>query len=405
MFKSSKENKLQIGDTLICLDVGTEFLKVLIFRINNTSEIEVIEYLKSRQHVTAMKNGTITSIRRVTENIVQTISSLQNKTYKAAIMGIAGELVKGVIVEVNYERSYGNKPITKDELKSIIESAREEAYDEAKKLIFNQIGDISGETKNISLLNVSIVDAILDGFKVEDPIGITASSVNIKIYFTFAPVLYINYLKSIADEAVGVDLVGIVPQPFAVARRIAKSNDKDFSTIIIDIGGGTTDLALIHNGVPIATNMLAFGSRVFTKRIASDLKLTLQDAEDFKIRYSQDRLSEYRKQEVKNAIKKDTALWATQVAIGLEEFLSLVEGFPHTFHLCGGGALLPEIKEELIEYPWIKELPFNRSPKVNFIYPHELNGVNDPLNLLKSVEDVTPASIAGFTLDLFSLEW
>ena len=387
-----------LNKPFLCLDIGTEFLKLLVYGVKGSS-IEVMEYVKSRQHSSAMKNGTITSIRRVTENVLETLSKLKTKKFSNAIMGIAGELVKGLVIEVAYERTSPDVPITVKELKLVIEKVKQDAYDEAQKLIFNQVGEVTGEVKNISMLNYSIVESVLDGFRVEDPLGMKSAKATFKIYFTFVPVLYINYFKSITD-VIKVDLMGIVPQPFAVGRAISYSNSDSFSTIIIDIGGGTTDLALIYNGIPLATNMLAFGSRVFTKRISFDLNLTLSEAEEFKIRYSRGDLSEYRKQEVRESIMKDVSLWCNQVAIGLEEFLPFVDGFPHTFHLCGGGSLLPEIKEQLIEYPWIKELPFNRSPKVHYIYPKDLSGIEDPLNLLTSVEDVTPASIARFTLDL-----
>lgn len=401
MFSFTQKFEIDNNKSFLCLDIGTEFLKVLVYKVNLNS-IEVVEYLKSRQHSAAMKNGTITSIRRVTENIVQTMANLRTKNFAGVIMGIAGELVKGVIFEINYDRSDSTKKITVDELNTVINKVKNQAYEEAQKLIFNQIGEVTGEVRNLSLLNYAIVESVLDGFKVEDPVGMTGSSAVLKVYFTFAPVLHVNYFKAITD-IIKLNLIGIVPQPFAVARSINGFSKDDFSTIIVDIGGGTTDLALIQNGVPIATNMLAFGSRVFTKRIAVDLNLTLLDAEDFKIRYSRGDLSDYRMQEIRNSIINDVSLWVDQLAIGLEDFLSLVDGFPQTFHLCGGGSLLPEIKEKLIEYPWIRDLPFNRSPKVHYIYPSDLNGVVDPQNLLTSVEDVTPASIARFSLDLLYL--
>lgn len=382
----------------LCLDIGTEYLKVIVYKIVD-SNIEVLEYLRARQHNTAMKNGTVTSIRRVIETIYDTIQKLQTKKFEGAIMGIAGELVKGVMVEARYIRNNPSQSIDKDEIDLIAEKILPEAYKEAQKLVFNQVGDTTGELKNLEMLNYIIVDAEIDSFRVEDPIGMTGVEAKIKFYCTFAPVLHVNYLRSITDS-IGVRLIAITPQPFAIARAINGARSSSFSGIIIDIGGGTTDIAVIQNGVVVGTHMVAFGSRVFTKRIAADLNLTLNEAEEFKIKYSKGELAQGRVQDVKNALMKDVPFWTTQVAIGLEEFLPLVSGFPHRIYLCGGGSLLPEIKTNLIEFPWTKELPFNRSPKISYLYPTDLYGIIDPNNLFTSVEDVTPLSIARFTVEL-----
>jgi len=398
MFPFKKTTNTGATKRYVCLDIGTEFLKVIVYAVKNQN-IEVVEYLKTRQHSAAMKNGTVTSIRRVIETVYETMQKLHSKKFEGAIMGIAGELVKGVMVEAKYDRSDPGKQIDRFEIQAVADKIKEEAFTEAKNLVFNQIGDTTGELKNLEMLNFVVVDAEIDGFRVEDPIGMTGSEAKIKVYFTFAPVLHVNYLKSITDS-IGLRLLGIIPQPFAISRSITGAKDRDFSAIIIDIGGGTTDIAIVQNGVSVGTHMAPFGSRVFTKRIMQDLKLTLDEAEEFKIKYSKGELSELRANEIKTSLQKDVPFWTAQVAIGLEEFLSIVNGFPHQIYICGGGALLPEIKASLIEFPWTKELPFNRSPKVSFLYPRDLQGIIDNANLLSSVDDVTPASIARFTLEI-----
>lgn len=401
-FKKQK-NELDNHGTYLCIDVGTEFLKVIAFDIVDR-KVNVLDYVKSRQHSAAMKNGTVTSIRRVIENVHETISNLKTHGthYSGAIMGIAGELVQGVMVEGKYTRNNSAKQIDQNEIKLVADKILDEAFKEAQNLVFNQIGETTGELSNIDVINYVIVDAEIDGFRVEDPIGLTGSEAKIKIYFTFAPVLHINYLKSITDS-ININLLGIVPQPFAVARAVKGAREADFSAIIIDVGGGTTDIAVVQNGVALDNKMIAFGGRVFTKRIANDLKLTINEAEEFKIKYSTGELTSSRVNEVRDAINKDTTLWPFSVYIGLKEFLNLVSGFPHKMYLCGGGSLLPEIKDSLVEFPWTKELPFNRSPKIEYLKPENIDNIIDENNLLHGTDDVTPASIACFTLELLEL--
>ena len=74
--------------------------------------------------------------------------------------------------------------------------------------------------------------------------------------------------------------------------------------------------------------------------------------------------------------------------------------YPDTFYLCGGGALLPDIKEMMLTYPWHKHLPFNRMPKVTLVTPDRLDRVYDKSGLLVNPYDVTPAALARFYWDV-----
>jgi hypothetical protein len=67
--------------------------------------------------------------------------------------------------------------------------------------------------------------------------------------------------------------------------------------------------------------------------------------------------------------------------------------------LCGGGSLLPEIKEVMREFPWSKLLPFATVPKIELISPAQLVNLTDDSGDLKYIYDVTPASLSLFAFD------
>jgi hypothetical protein len=76
-----------------------------------------------------------------------------------------------------------------------------------------------------------------------------------------------------------------------------------------------------------------------------------------------------------------------------------VDVFPTQIYLCGGGALLPEMKEVMIEFPWKKLLPFALVPKIKTFKPELLSSINDSSGKLKHIYDITPASLAKFAYD------
>ncbi len=76
-----------------------------------------------------------------------------------------------------------------------------------------------------------------------------------------------------------------------------------------------------------------------------------------------------------------------------------ISSFPTDIYLCGGGALLPEMKEVMLEYPWKRYLPFPVVPKINFFTPEKLETVRDNSGDLRHVFDITPASLTKFIYD------
>jgi cell division protein FtsA len=397
MFGKKKEEK---PIRYLGLDIGTEYIKAILFRVEDGS-IVVEHFLRVKQKMTAMKNGTITNIRNVISACEEALSGLDTEDVKivGSFIGIAGELVKGVPLDVSYKREGGI--ITEKEIEDVISKIEPDAYEEAKEIYRKSTGRETVDEFEIKLTNITVVQSKVDGFEVENPVGIEGTKVFLKAYFTFAPQLHINYVSSVS-EALGIDVLGIMAEPFALARSIKKYNEKLFSGIIIDIGGGTTDIAVVKDGIVMNTQMFAFGGRVFTKRIAADLNVSLEEAENLKIKYSSKEISVTKLPEVKAAILKDVPVWVSGVEIALSEFLDDVTSFPATIYLCGGGALLGEIKEALIEHPWTQVLPFQRAPKVYYLSLNELDGIKDETGELNKPEYVPSLAISRYALEVVS---
>jgi len=205
-------------------------------------------------------------------------------------------------------------------------------------------------------------------------------------------------LQSIASE-LGLDLLSIVAEPYAVARCVGMEDAVEFSAIFIDVGGGTTDLAVVREGGIEGTKMFALGGRAFTKRIASELGLSFQEAERIKIKYSQNSVSLNIARRIEKILKSDCEVWLSGVELSLREFSSS-DLLPSRILICGGGSKLLGIKKVLEGRNWVKELPFAKKPDISFIYPRDVVDIVDSTNQLSNVEDVTPMSLANLALDI-----
>ena len=134
---------------------------------------------------------------------------------------------------------------------------------------------------------------------VDSLVGYKGREVKLHFYASFAPKTYTEALRKVAQE-LGLEVVGIVSQPFSVARAFSGSSSRDFSAIFIDIGGGTTDIAVVDRGNVVETKMFAFGGRTFTKEIAKVLQIDTRHAEQRKIKYAEKELT----RELSNTIQK-----------------------------------------------------------------------------------------------------
>lgn len=384
---------------LLALDIGTEYVKALIFKLEGDF-VNIIAASKIRQQRDAMKGGAITNISSVVETsklAIADVSEILGKREKLehVILGIAGEFVRGVSVVANYDREVPSEKIDNKEISLVMNNIKAEAFEQASEEIAEEIGVDSSQ---IQLVNANITDTYIDKFRVTNPFGFQGKSVQFNVFAAFAPSIHFNALRHIAEQ-LGLNVLAIVAEPFVVSQAHKNANDQNFGGIFIDIGGGTTDIAVVRKGGVVDTQMFAFGGRVFTKRIAADLNVDYKQAEDMKLRYSAGKLSEYVESKVKKAIRKDIDVWVSGIELALSE-IEDIEVYPSRIYLCGGGSLLPEIKTALLEYPWTQVLSFNRFPKVNFMLVDHCRNIDDKTGTLNEPADVTPAALARFTLEV-----
>jgi cell division protein FtsA len=199
---------------------------------------------------------------------------------RQVVIGIAGELVKGVTNTIRYRRPQPDKPLDNAEMEFIIDKVHERAQMKAQRQIALETGNNDVEVK---LVNSALVSIHIDGYKVSNPIGFQGKDVAVQIYTAFAPMVHIGALERVADE-LSLDLLAVAAEPFAVSRSVLGDDaSSNFTAILIDVGGGTTDIAVVNDGGVEGTKMFGIGGRSFTRTIANDLDLTYKDAEKLKI--------------------------------------------------------------------------------------------------------------------------
>lgn len=387
----------------ISLDIGTEYVKTVIFRVEDGYGVAVGS-AREKQKLSDMHGGAVTDISGVIRNCEAAIDQAAQEAGivpDQVVVGIAGELVKGVSNTISHVRKKPQDRLTQVEIQEIISTVQQQALEMNKQALAWETGHTEID---VQLVNSAVVAMSIDGYRVQNPLGFTGRNVNISVYNSFAPIVQLGAIQTVV-EALGLDLLSVAAEPYAVSRCLGQEESADLSGIFIDIGGGTTDIAVVRGGGLEGTKMFALGGRTFTKRIANDLKLSFKEAEDMKLEYSSGKLLDRKKEQVAKALDSDAGIWLSGVELSLDEF-SQSERFtdnkvmPPRIYLCGGGSLLPEIKKALQSEGWYKSLPFPRKPDVIFLKPESVVNIKDETGRLTSTQDVTPMSLANLALEL-----
>lgn len=360
---------------IVGLDIGTEFVKALIAKITDKG-LEIVGVGKCHQQLTDMQAGAISDIAGVVANCDEALNQAEqqaNVSARSAIIGIAGELVKGTTTTIRCTRKNSSKPLDAEEFDQIIALVQERAEAKAKKSLEWELG---GKTIEIKLVNSAIVNIDIDGYLVTNPIGFQGKEILIQLYTAFAPLIHIGALEKTAQE-LDLDLLAVAAEPFAVARSIIGDDpNANTSAILMDIGGGTTDIAVINEGGVQGTQMFGIGGRAFTKSIERELDVSFASAEKLKLAVSNNNLTEKYRTGVIKAITQTVDVWESGVELALAEFNKL-DHLPDTVLLCGGGASLDLVVDRLEEGDWYKDLPFTKRPKIHYIHPSDVSGIID----------------------------
>jgi len=360
---------------IVALDIGTEFVKALIAKMDD-DKLTIVGAGRVRQDVSDMHSGAIADIAGVVQNCEDALAEAEEQAglqAKRVIIGIAGELVKGVTNTIRYRRPQPDRPLDEAEMEFIIEKVQERAQEKAPKEIALETGNDEVEVK---LVNSALVSIHIDGYKVSNPIGFQGKDVAIQIYTAFAPMVHIGALERVASE-LALELLAVAAEPFAVSRSVLGNDaSSTFTAILADVGGGTTDIAVVNDGGVEGTKMFGIGGRSFTRTIASEMDLGYDSAEKLKINLEHEKIKASIKHEAEKAIDKTLDVWIDGVELALSEFDS-VDHLPNRILLCGGGSSLSQLVEALETREWYKELPFTKRPSVQLIKTTDVIGIED----------------------------
>lgn len=373
--KTLNRDKVSSGEYMVALDIGTEYVKALVGRVIG-NQVEIIGVGRAHQELSDMQAGAVADIAAVVANCDHALAAAEQQagvSARTAVIGIAGELVKGTTSTVRFTRKNPNRELSIDEMGRIIELVQERAEAKARQQLAWELG---GKDVEVRLVNSALVRIDIDGYKVTNPIGFQGRDVVVEMYTAFAPMIHIGALERTASE-LDLELLAVAAEPFAVARSVVGDDpNTSMSAVLMDVGGGTTDIAVVNEGGVEGTKMFGIGGRAFTHSIERELDVPYPKAESIKLGISAGKVVPGDKKAIEKALAKTLNVWSGGVELALAEF-SKLDHLPHRLLLCGGGSSLDMLMSQLEDTDWYKDLPFTKKPTVQHIKPEEVVGITD----------------------------
>lgn len=385
------------GQYLVGLDIGTEYVKALIGEVKHDT-IEIIGVGRAHQALSDMQAGAVADIAAVVQNCDSALSQAEKQaelSVRSAIVGIAGELVKGTTVTVKCARKNPETSLTIEEVERIITLVQERAAERARRELFVDLG---GKDIEIRLVNSALVGIEIDGYPVTNPIGFQGKDVVVQLYTAFAPMIHIGAIEKVTEE-LDLDLLAVAAEPFAVARSVIGNDpNQNKSAVLMDVGGGTTDIAVIQEGGLQGTEMFGIGGRAFTRAIERELNVDFTDAEQRKLALDKADPKQSDNNKALQAIDRTLEVWTSGVELALQEFNQL-DYLPDQLLLCGGGSSLEALMSSLQNEKWYSDLPFTKRPTVKHIDPKEVINISDATGDVTDHTYVTAMGLLRVGLD------
>jgi len=258
------ENKISVG-----LDIGTTKI-VAMSGVKN-------EYDKT-QILGQGKSVSLGVHRGVVNNITQTIQSIQQAIQEAeqssgekissVTVGIAGQHIRSLQHSDYITRANSELVIDEGDIERLI--------NQVHKLVM-----LPGE----EIIHVLPQEFKVDGqAEIKEPIGMYGGRLEANFHVVVGQVSSIRNIGRCIKSA-GLDLEGITLEPLASANAVLSSEEKEAGVALIDIGGGTTDLAIFRDGIIRHTAVVPFGGNVITEDIKEGCSIIEKQAELLKIKF------------------------------------------------------------------------------------------------------------------------
>ncbi len=269
-------------EIVVGLDIGTTKICAIIGRKNEHGKIEILGLAKSDS--IGVTRGVVSNIEKTVQSIKQAVDEAENKSgvdIKVVNVGIAGQHIKSLQHRGMKTRNDVNTEINQADIDAIIEDMYRLAMQPGEEII-----------------HVIPQEYIVDNEQgIKDPIGMSGIRLEANCHIITGQVTAAHNIKRCVEKA-GLEVAELILEPLASSEAVLTDEEKEAGVVLVDMGGGTTDIAIFQDGIIRHTAVIPFGGNVITEDIKEGCTIIRNQAELLKIKFGSALASENQENEI-----------------------------------------------------------------------------------------------------------
>ncbi len=259
------------NEILVALDIGTTKVCAIAGRKNNFGQLEILGIGKVES--VGVLRGVVSNIEKTVQAISEAVAAAEKalpeeETIDTVHVGIAGQHIKSLQHRGILMRDNDTDEISRADIERLVS--------DMYKLVLPP-GD--------KIIHVIPQEYTIDNEQgISDPIGMSGVRLEANFHIITGQITASKNIYRCVEKA-GLDVASLTLEPIASAEAILSHEEKEAGIALVDIGGGTTDLAIFHEGIIRHTAVIPFGGNVITKDIKEGCKVMLNQAEKLKVKF------------------------------------------------------------------------------------------------------------------------
>ena len=344
-----KHSNISVG-----LDIGTTKIVAMVGDKNEFGKVEILGIGKSKS--LGVHRGVVNNITQTIQSIQQAVEEakvVSGKEIDEVVVGIAGQHIRSLQHSDYITRTNSQEVISQEDLERLIQ--------QVYKLVM-----LPGE----EIIHVLPQDYKVDGqAEIKEPIGMYGGRLEANFHVVVGQVTSIKNIGRCVKSA-GLSMGNITLEPLASSEAVLSKEEKEAGVALIDIGGGTTDLAIFKDGIIRHTAVIPYGGNVITEDIKEGCSIIEKQAELLKVKFGSAWPGENRDSEIVSipglrgskpkeiSLKTLSKIINARVVEIMEQVYLEIKNYGHDDQkkkliggvvLTGGGSQLKHLKQ-LVEY-------------------------------------------------------
>ncbi|HRG59469.1 MAG TPA: cell division protein FtsA [Bacteroidia bacterium] len=267
---------------IVGLDVGTTKIVAMVGRLTEHGKVEILGLGKTES--VGVMRGQVANIERTVQSIKVAVEEAEQKTgipIKVVNVGIAGQHIKSLQHNGIRTRTNSDTEINQKDIDALIED-------------MYKLAMLPGE----EIIHVIPQEYMVDNESgIKEPIGMSGRRLEANFHIITGQIAAINNLVKCVRKA-GLEVSDITLEPLASADAVLSHEEKEAGVVLVDIGGGTTDVAIFQDSIIRHTAVIPFGGNVITEDIKEGCTIIKGQAELLKIKFGSALASENQENEI-----------------------------------------------------------------------------------------------------------